>query len=99
MSTVRDAISLPDIYELVNAIEDPSIWEVIAEQMLNSPDSDVRRVAAEMDTKRTRVPKEYGAIMGSVFQSISFLSDPVIRDTLSGSDFSLEVLCQQDCNI
>lgn len=98
-SRTRDAVSLPEFYDLVNAIEDPSCWESVAEQMLNQPDSDIRRIAAEMDNKRANAPKEYGAIMGSLFESISFLSDPSVRDTLSGSDFSLEVLCQRDCNV
>lgn len=98
-SNTRDAISMPDFYDLINAIEDPAMWEIIAEQMLNAPDADLRRVAAEMDTKRAKAPKEYGAIMGSIFESIGFLSDPAIRDTLSGSDFSLDVLCRQNCNV
>lgn len=99
VSKTRDAVSLPEFYDLVNAIEDPSYWESFAEQMLNQPESDIRRVAAEMDSKRRDAPKEYGAIMGSLFESISFLSDPSIRETLSGSDFSLEVLCREDCNV
>jgi type IV secretion system protein VirD4 len=99
VSQTRDAVSMTDFYELVNAIEDPGAWEAVAEQMLNSADGDVRRVAAEMDMKRDRAPKEYGAIMGSVFENISFLSIPAIRNTLSGSDFSLEALCQQDCTV
>ena len=99
MSKARDPISLPDFYELINAIEDPSMWEVIAEQMLNSPDGGVRRVAAEMDYKRRNAEKEYSGIIGSIFENIGFLSDPAIRETLSGSDFSLETLCQEDCNV
>lgn len=98
-STTRAAVSLPEFYDLINAIEDPAYWEGVAEQMLNQMESDIRRVAAEMDNKRANAPKEYGAIMGSLFESISFLSDPAIRECLSGSDFSLEVLCREDCNV
>lgn len=99
VSKTRDVVSMPDFCELVNAIEDPATWEAVAEQMLNAPDGDVRRVAAEMDNKRGAAPKEYGAIMGSIFEATSFLSIPEIRSALSGSDFSLEVLCQQDCTV
>jgi type IV secretion system protein VirD4 len=95
----RDQITLPDFYELVNAIEDTSMWEAFCEQMLHSPDSDIRRIAAEMDNKRTDAPKEYSGIVGTIFENISFLSDPVIRETLSGSDFSLETLCRENCNV
>lgn len=64
--------------------------------MFLSPFGDVRRIALEMNSKRLDAPKEYGAIMGEIFKSVSFLSDPAIRECLSGSDFSLEVLCQSD---
>lgn len=92
-------ISMPAFYDLINEIEDPHAWADFAEVMLNMPDGHVRRVAAEMDSKRSDAPKEYGAIMGSIYQNINFLSDPVIRDCLSGGDFSLDVLCQRDVNI
>ena len=95
--TTRGRITLPDLYETINAIEDPSAWEELGVAMFGSPFGDVRRVALEMNSKRLDAPKEYGAIMGEIFKSVSFLSDPAIRETLSGSDFSLEVLCQQDC--
>jgi type IV secretion system protein VirD4 len=98
-SQTWDAISLPDFYDLVNGTEDQSAWEQLAELMLNRPEGDIRRVAAEMDNKRANAPKEYGAIMGSLFESISFLSDPSVRECLSGSDFSLDVLCKEDCNV
>jgi type IV secretion system protein VirD4 len=98
-SATRDAISLPEFFDLINAIEDPLYWESFAEQMLSQPESDIRRVAAEMDSKRNDAPKEYGAIMGSIFESIGFLSDPTVRECLSGSDFSLDVLCRENCNV
>ncbi len=95
----KTAFSLPRLYEIINAIEDPSAWEDIAEAMLNTPDAFVRRIAAEMDAKRSGAPKEYGAIMGSIFESIAFLSDPQVRRTLENPDFSLDVLCNEDCNV
>lgn len=94
-----DVISMPAFYDLINEIEHPDAWADFAEVMLNSADGHVRRVAAEMDFKRSDAPKEYGAIIGSLYQNINFLSDPVIRECLSGGDFSLECLCKQDCNV
>lgn len=92
----RGSITLPDLYEVINVIEDPDAWEELGLAMFDSPFGDVRRVALEMNSKRIGAPKEYGANMGEIFKSMSFLSDPAIRETLGGSDFSLEVLCQQD---
>lgn len=96
LASSRGSITLPDLYESINAIEDPMAWEELGLAMLNSPFGDVRRVAQEMNSKRLDAPKEYGGIIGEIFKSLSFLSDPAIRETLSGSDFSLEVLCKQD---
>lgn len=98
-STTRDAISLSIFYDLVNMMAIPSGWSALVTQMMAMPDGDIRRVAEEMNSKRREAPKEYSAIVGSLYENIQALSDPAIRDTLSGSDFSLEVLCQQDCNI
>ncbi|MEW3780770.1 type IV secretory system conjugative DNA transfer family protein [Pseudomonas aeruginosa] len=98
-SATRDAISLAAFYELVNMVSIPSGWTALFTRMMAMPDGDIQRVAAEMNGKRKEAPKEYGAIIGSLNESVQSLSDPVVRDTLSGSDFSLEILCQQDCNI
>jgi type IV secretion system protein VirD4 len=93
------SITLPAFYDLINAIEDPSAWEAIAEAMLNSGDGHVRSVAAQMDYKRDRASKEYSAVIATIQQHTGFLSDPDVRSTLSGSDFSPEILCEQDCNV
>ncbi|HBO5639745.1 TraM recognition domain-containing protein [Pseudomonas aeruginosa] len=92
-------VSLPALYDMVNAIEEPDGWSALEGRMLRSPSSDVRRTAHEISTKRKDVPKEYSAIVGEIVKYLGFLSDPVIRETLSCSDFSLEVLCQRDCNV
>lgn len=92
-------ITLPDLYQLVNNIEDPRAWPSICEAMLGFDDPEIKRTAIEIAGKRADAPKEYSAIMGEIFKSLGFLSDPVIRETLSGSDFSLEVLCGEDCNV
>lgn len=96
---VFGSVTMPQLYELLNQIEEPSGWDALAESMLRSPFGDVRRVAAEMDNKRVNSPREYGSIVGELFKSFNFLTDPRIRESLSASDFSLEVLCQQDCTV
>ena len=95
----KGSITLPEFYELINAIEDPREWQTIGDSMMNSSSSEVRRTAIEMDNKRHEAPKEYSAIFGEIIKSVAFLSDPLIRETLSGEDLSLEVLCQRDCNV
>ncbi len=98
-SQTRDAISLASFYELVNMMAIPSGWDVLIRRMAAMPDGDIRRVAEEMDSKRQEAPKEYSGIAGSLYEAVQALSDPAVRETLSGSDVSLEALCQQDCNI
>lgn len=98
-SQTRDAISLASFYELVNMTAIPAGWDVLVQRMASMPDGDIRRVAEEMDGKRKEAPKEYSGIVGSLYEAVQSLSDPAVRDTLSGSDFSLDVLCREDCNI
>lgn len=98
-STSRDAISLAAFYDLVNMMAIPSGWSALSDHMASMPDGDIRRVGEEMDSKRREAPKEYSGIVGSLYEAIQCLSDPAIRETLGGSDFSLEVLCERDCNV
>ena len=80
-------------------IASPSGWDAMLQRMAAMPDGGIRRLADEMDEKRKEAPKEYSGIVGSIYEAIEALSIPAIRETLSGSDFSLEVLCQRDCNV
>lgn len=98
-SQSRDAISLAVFYDLVNMMATPSGWDAVMQRMVSMPEIDIRRVAEEMDSKRKEAPKEYSGIVGSLYEAVQALSIPAIRETLSGSDFSLEALCQQDCNV
>lgn len=93
------SITLPQLYDLVHAIQDPTQWPDIAEAMLNASIPEVRAAAIELHIKREDAPKEYGAIIGEILKSLSFLSDPRIRETLSAGDFSLGVLCERDCTV
>lgn len=92
-------ITMPAFFDLMNSIEDPVAWADIAEAMLNSHEGDVRRVASEMDSKRETSPREHGAVLGVIFNAIGALSIPAVREMLGGSDFSLEILCKEDCTI
>lgn len=98
-SQSRDAISLAAFYDLVNMMAIPSGWDARMQGMASMPEGDIRRVAEEMDSKRKEAPKEYSGIIGSLYEAAESLSIPAVRETLGGSDFSLEVLCLQDCNI
>ena len=91
--------SMPALYDIVNQCEDAGGWQQIELGMLASPYPEVHRVAKEIGNKRKDAPKEYGAIMGELYKSLSFLSDRKFYHALSGSDVSLEVLCQQDARI
>jgi hypothetical protein len=91
-------ITLPQLYDMVNLIQGDG-WPIIGRAMLDSPFADVQRTAIEIDTKRQESQKEFGAIMGEVAKTVDFLSDPAVSAMLDGGDFSLEVLCQQDCNV
>ncbi|MCG8604018.1 type IV secretory system conjugative DNA transfer family protein, partial [bacterium] len=89
--------SLPDLYRIINAIEsDPAAWGDQLDAMLSSRFGNVRRCAAEMLTKQQDSPKEFGAVMGEIYAYMSFLDDPVLRESLEEPDFSLEALCAPD---
>lgn len=92
-------VTLPQVYDLFLAIEDPRQWPDIGESMLNSPLPEVRQTAIEIHTKRGEAPKEYSAIMSEIAKSLGFLSDPAIYRALSHPDFSLEELCKEDCSV
>jgi type IV secretion system protein VirD4 len=98
-SRTRDAISLPVFWDLVNMLDDPSGWAALKDRMTSMPDTDIRRVAEEMDSKRREAPKEYSGIVSSIYEAVQPLSDPAVRDALRSSEFSLEALCKEDCNI
>lgn len=98
-SNTRDAISLASFYDMANMMATSEGWNSLAARMMQMADGDIRRVAEEMDDKRKEAPKEYSGIVGSLYEAIAPLSIPAIREALSGSDFSLEILCERDCNV
>lgn len=68
---------------LVNSIEgDTESWLNETERMLESKFPSLRRTVGEMLAKQADAPKEFGAIMGTLYASLSFLDDPALLASL-----------------
>ena len=79
---------------LVNAIEgNVESWLDETEMMLKSEFPSVRRTVGEMLAKQADAPKEFGAIMGTLYANLSFLDDPALLASLENPEFSLAALC------
>ncbi|MCP1470908.1 type IV secretion system protein VirD4 [Sphingobium sp. OAS761] len=82
-------VFLPDLYDALTAImSGPEYWESLHDMMTVSRFRDVVRVAREMDNKQFDAPKEFSGIMGTVQEHMDFLTDPMLREALSGCDFT-----------
>ena len=78
---------------LVNAVEgDTESWLNETERMLESKFPSVRRTGGEMLAKQADAPKEFGAVMGTLYASLSFLDDPALLASLEDPEFSLAAL-------
>jgi len=79
---------------LINSIEgEVESWLKETERMLESKFPSVRRTVGEMLAKQADAPKEFGAIMGTLYASLSFLDDPALLASLENPEFSLAALC------
>lgn len=86
-------VSLPSLYRMINKIEgNPLAWADELEAMLRSRFEDVRRTANEMLVKQQDAPKEFGAILGTIYEAFAFLHDPDLRGALEGGDCKLSDL-------
>ncbi|MDX1580644.1 MAG: type IV secretory system conjugative DNA transfer family protein [Alphaproteobacteria bacterium] len=86
-------VTLPELYRLLCLIDgNPEGWQRTAEDMMRCGLDDVRQVVGEMLYKQQSAPGEFSAIMGTLHKNLNFVTDPAIERTLSGGDFSLEVL-------
>lgn len=91
------SVSFPALGELVDSIEgDAETWGAALNLMLNAPDPFLKRVAAEIVTKQQEAPKEFGAILGTLYNALGFLDDPLAREALSADGFSLSELVRAD---
>ncbi len=81
---------------LINSIEgDAESWLNESERMLESKFPSVRRTVGEMLAKQADAPKEFGAVMGTVYSCLSFLDDPALLSSLENREFSLAQLCAE----
>jgi len=88
-------VSFASLSRAINAIEtDPEAWGQLLERMMASRHASVRRTASEMLVKQQDTPKEFGAVLGSIYASTGFLNDPTLMASLENPDFSLSVLTQ-----
>ncbi|MEM6413526.1 MAG: type IV secretory system conjugative DNA transfer family protein [Pseudomonadota bacterium] len=96
------SVDFPALYQLVTVVEaEPAAWADHAEFMLSSRFSSVRRTAGEMLAKQQDAPREFGGIIGELYNAVSALSDPMLRASLKEPDFSVKALCdrQRACSI
>ena len=95
---LRDgSVSFPALGALIDAVEgDPEAWGAALTLMLNAPDPFLKRVAAEIVTKQQEAPKEFGAILGALYNALGFLDDPLARAALSAEGFSLSELVRAE---
>lgn len=95
------SVTLVDFYHLVNLVEtDPERFRRIAEQdMLSLPVPDVQRTAQEILYKRAHAEREYSSIFSTILKHFGWLDDPAIQHTLSGADFSLDVITRENARI
>jgi type IV secretion system protein VirD4 len=91
----RDGVaSFPALYTMMNMIEgDTDRWADQLQAMLDSNVDSIRRTAGEMVTKQQDAPKEFGAIMGTIYAQLSWLDDPTLLASLDHPEFSLAALC------
>jgi type IV secretion system protein VirD4 len=91
-----DVVTLPDWFNTFSLLEsDMDSFNAIVEGMKHSRFMNVRRMAGELSYKRENAQSEYSGVMSTVFANINILGDPVLQESLSGSDFSCTDLCDE----
>jgi len=97
------SVTLPTLYSIINIIEtDPVLWDqIIQTKLLLSPVESIRNTGAEMRNKRATAGAggEFSGIMSTINNNLNFLSDSGLSDCLSGSDFSLKNLTEENINV
>ena len=91
--SINGSTSLSDLYTMINMIEgQPEAFNELAIEMSMHPFPDVARVGGEIRFKRDHAEREFSAIMSTLYNAFSFMSDPTMRNLLNGNDFSLSAL-------
>lgn len=86
-------VSLPSLYRMINCIEsDPVAWYHESKAMSRSRFEDVVKTDSEILIKRENGAREFGAILGSIYEGFAFLHDPELRASLEGGDCKLSDL-------
>lgn len=95
---LRDgSVSFKTLSDAINTIEgDSERWAALLEFMIACADPIVRRTAGEMLAKQQEAPKEFGAVMGTIYAHLGFLDDPLVLDALSDSAFSFAEFVRED---
>ena len=84
-------VNFPHLMSVLNAIEgNPILWASWLELMLESDFEFLRSAAGEFLKKSQEAPKEFGAIIGEIMAHMAVFNDPLLMETLSGNDFSLD---------
>lgn len=93
-------VSMPEVFNQLNLIRgNPAEWVSFGAFMKTCGIPSVESVAEEIHTMAIKgeAQKETSAILGEVSQSLNFLSDPAIAETLGPNpDFSLKVLLDEE---
>lgn len=93
----KGGVDFPLLHRTLNMIEgDPHGWADVLQFMLTASDGSARRTATEMLTKQQDTPKEFGAILGTLYANLGWLDDPMLLASLSNADVSLSVLAESE---
>ena len=94
----KGGISFPELYELVNnLLSNENVFKRLIMTMRGSEHSNVRRLGSEMLFKYKKNPRSFDALFGEITKSLNWLSDPLVREGLQPSQYSLKNLTEKDC--
>lgn len=92
-----DHVTLLDLKQVLSWLR--GHWEVFLkyaqEQLLTSPDQDIKIAAREIIEERESAPKQFQGFIGTLAKSFGWLSGSGMQNTVSGSDFSMSVLSEK----
>ncbi len=90
-----------DLNRLWSALQliqaDPDAFKLEAARMMMCEYREVCSTAMEIFTKQKNAPEEFGAVIGTVYNNLCWLSDPRLQAALSSSGVSMDVLCKENC--
>lgn len=93
-------VSLPVLYDRLSMIE--GNWprfKTYIQFMGETGNQDIARVGQEILFKCEHAPKEFSAVISTIYNAFKYMADPAIRRFLEGGDFSMNVLCERPSKI